>query len=274
MTRSLMIVAWLIVMAWPAAAHTGQVPVPPLAGHLVDEAGMLTPGEAATLESTLTSYEAATGGQIVILIVKSTAPETIDQFSIRVAEAWQPGRKGADDGVLITVARDNDAALRRMRIETGRGVQGALTDLQSHRILQEVMAPLFRAQQFHKGLEAGVDAIVTVLHPEIARTRAGAPAPAAIPRPAAAPQEADDDSFPIGKVLLAIFLLHIGLVWSAAFTKGGRARFNNGGWPESYLLLVLLVLVSGDSKESARGSDDKKKREGGGFDGGGSSGNW
>lgn len=235
---------------------------------------MLAPSEAAMLERTLASYEAATGGQIVVLIVTSTAPETIDQFSIRVADAWQPGRKGADDGVLITVARDNDAALRRMRIEAGRGLQGALTDVQSHRILDEVMAPLFREQQFRKGLEAGIDAIVTVLHPRIVRTRAGEPAPAAIARPAAALQKADENSFPIGKVLLAILLLHIGLICSAAFTKGGRARFTDGRWPEGYLLLVLLALVSGDGKKQSRGNDAKKKRDGGGFDGGGSSGNW
>lgn len=274
MARSLMILAWLMVMAWPAEAHAWQVPVPPLAGHLVDEAGMLTPDEAATLERTLASYEAATGGQIVVLIVKSTAPETIDQFSIRVADAWQPGRKGADDGVLITVARDNDAALRRMRIEAGGGVQGALTDLQAHRILDEVMAPLFREQQFKQGLAAGIDAIVTVLHPHIVRTRAGEPAPAAIAHPAAAPQEADADGFPIGKVLLGIVFLHIGLAWSAAFTKKGRARLNDGRWPEAYLLLVLLVLVSGDGKTRGRRSNEKKKRDGGGFDGGGSSGSW
>ena len=163
-----------MAMAWAAPVLAWLAPVPPFASHLVDDAGMLTPDDAARLERLLASYRKATGGQIAVLLVKSTAPESIDQFAIRVVEDWQPGRKGIDDGVLLLVARDNPTALRRMRIEAGRGVQGDLTDARSNGILQDVMAPHFRNEQWLTGLESGVDAIAKVLHPGLVRTGGGA----------------------------------------------------------------------------------------------------
>jgi uncharacterized protein len=100
----------------------------------------------------LADYETRTGSQIAVLLVKSTEPEAIEQYSIRVTDAWKLGRKGVDDGVLLLVARDNTKALRRLRIEAGRGVQGVLTDAQSKRILQDTIAPHFRQNDYYGGL--------------------------------------------------------------------------------------------------------------------------
>ena len=142
------------------------VPVPPLQTRVTDQVGMLTAPQRATLEKVLKDYEDRTGSQIAILIVGKTEPEAVEQYSIRVFDAWQLGRKGADDGVLLLVAKDNPPALRRLRIEAGRGTQGSLTDAQSKRVLQDVIAPHFRQNDFYGGLSAGVSAITALLDQE------------------------------------------------------------------------------------------------------------
>lgn len=140
--------------------------VPPPQHRVTDLAGMLTPEERHALENMLREYEAAKGSQIVILLVDSTEPETIEQYSIRVVDTWKPGRKGIDDGVLLLVAKNNPPTLNRLRIESGRGTEGVLTDIQSKRILQDVIAPYFRKNDFYGGLSAGVSAIIATLNQE------------------------------------------------------------------------------------------------------------
>ncbi|WP_353155955.1 TPM domain-containing protein, partial [Herminiimonas fonticola] len=123
------------------ASAQNLVAVPPLKERVTDLAGMLNAGQRTTLENVLADYETRTGSQIAVLLINSTEPETIEQYSIRVADAWKLGRKGVDDGVILLIAKNNSAASGRMRIETGRGVQGVLTDAQSKRVLQDVIAP-------------------------------------------------------------------------------------------------------------------------------------
>ena len=156
---------------------------------------MLTPDQRQKLEGVLADYEAKTGSQIAVLLVESTEPEAIEQYSIRVADAWKLGRKGVDDGVLLVVAKDNPKALRRLRIEAGRGVQGVLTDAQSKRILQDTIAPHFRQNDWYGGLVAGVGAIATLLNQE------KFPAPPAQAQPPAQ----EDDGGP--GIVVTIFLI-------------------------------------------------------------------
>lgn len=148
------------------AADGGFVAVPAKAARVTDQAGMLTVQQRSALEGVLSDYERKSGSQIAVLLLPSTAPEAIEQYSIRVADAWKLGRRGVDDGVLLVVAKDNPSSLRRLRIEAGRGVQGTLTDAQSKRILQDVIAPHFRQNDFYGGLAAGVSAIATLLDKE------------------------------------------------------------------------------------------------------------
>jgi uncharacterized protein len=159
-----LVLALAFLGAAPAFAQLKEVP--PLSARVTDQAGMLEPVQRQRLEGVLADYEARTGSQIAVLLVASTEPEAIEQYSIRVADAWKLGRKGVDDGVLLLVARDNPRALRRLRIEAGRGVQGVLTDAQSKRILQDVIAPHFRQEHYYEGLVAGVGAIATLLDKE------------------------------------------------------------------------------------------------------------
>lgn len=161
-----MLLGLLFAAMLMAAGAQEFVPVPPLKARVTDLTGMLKPDQRAALENVLQEYEQRTGSQIAILLVKTTAPEAIEQYSIRVFDEWKLGRKGVDDGVLLLVARDNPPELRRMRIEAGRGVQGTLTDAQSKRILQDVMAPHFRQNDFYGGLVAGVSAITSLLDQE------------------------------------------------------------------------------------------------------------
>jgi uncharacterized protein len=97
-----------------------------------------------------------------VLLVPTTRPEEIEQYAIRVVDAWKLGREASDDGALLLVAKDD----RRVRIEVGRGLEGALTDLTSKRIIEETIVPSFRAGDFAGGIDAGVDRILAVVDGE------------------------------------------------------------------------------------------------------------
>src|SRR5882672_3064518 len=128
-----------LAMVWACAA-LADVAVPPLTGRVVDQTGTLSSGDIASLTQSLKGLEARKGSQIAVLIVPTTAPETIEQYSIRVAETWKIGRKKIDDGALVVVAKDD----RKLRIEVGYGLEGALTDVTSKRIIDEIITPRFR----------------------------------------------------------------------------------------------------------------------------------
>ncbi|MGB5082349.1 MAG: YgcG family protein, partial [Burkholderiales bacterium] len=139
-----------------------QVPVPPLTGRVTDQTATLTAGQKAALEQTLQAFEARKGSQLAVLMVSTTAPETIEQYALRVAEQWKLGRKKVDDGALLVVAK----ADRALRIEVGYGLEGALNDATRKRIISEIIAPRFRQGDFHGGIAAGVDRIIRVIDGE------------------------------------------------------------------------------------------------------------
>jgi len=149
------LLALLVCWAFAAAA---DVAVPPLSGRVVDQTGTLSAGDISALTQTLKNLETRKGSQVAVLIVPTTAPETIEQYSIRVAEAWKIGRKKIDDGALLVVAKND----RKLRIEVGYGLEGALTDVTSKRIIDEIIVPKFRNGDFTGGISAGVDRIVAL----------------------------------------------------------------------------------------------------------------
>lgn len=130
----------------------GEQPVPPLAARVTDATGTLTDAQRATLEQSLKDFETRKGSQVAVLIVPTTQPETIEQYSIRVVEQWKLGRANVDDGVLLIVAKND----RTLRIEVGYGLEGVLTDATSHRIIDEVIVPSFLRGDFYGGISAGV----------------------------------------------------------------------------------------------------------------------
>lgn len=141
---------------------TAQIAVPPLVGHVTDQTGTLTPAQQSTLEQTLSAFEARKGSQLAVLIVPTTTPEAIEQFALRVAERWKLGRKKVDDGAILVVAK-NDRALR---IEVGYGLEGALSDIASNRIIREIITPRFKQDDYFGGVEAGIDQIIRVVDGE------------------------------------------------------------------------------------------------------------
>src|SRR5205807_2469441 len=150
-----------LVMCWPVAG-AADVAVPPLSGRVVDQTGTISSGDIASLTQTLKNLEASKGSQVAVLIVPTTDPETIEQFSIRVAEAWKIGRKKIDDGAILVVAKND----HHLRIEVGYGLEGALTDINSRRIIDEVITPKFREGDFAGGISAGVDRMIRVIDGE------------------------------------------------------------------------------------------------------------
>jgi uncharacterized protein len=151
----------VLMLCWAFAAMA-DVAVPPLTGRVVDKTATLSSSDIASLDQTLKDFEAKKGSQIAVLIVPTTQPETIEQYSLRVAEAWKIGRKKIDDGAILVVAKDD----RKLRIEVGYGLEGALTDVTARRIIDEVITPKFRSGDFAGGISDGVNRIIRVVDGE------------------------------------------------------------------------------------------------------------
>jgi uncharacterized protein len=258
--------------------------VPPLTARVTDLTGTLAPVERSALEEKLARFEAQKGAQVAVLLVPSTAPEPIEAYAIRVVDAWRLGRAGSDDGALLLVATDD----RRVRIEVGRGLEGALTDLASKRIIEEAIVPRFRAGDFAGGVDAGVDRMLSVIE--------GEPLPPPEPRRRGPPAEwspllvigiplvslgsrawlgaagpfllaallAAGAWLVTGQLALALalgfFTLLVGLLGAGGrrWSSGGRRRSRGGGWGGGW---------SGGGGGGFSGG-------GGGFGGGGASGSW
>lgn len=168
----------LLLLGTTAVAQVRDlVPVPALSARVTDAAGALDPQQREALEQTLAAFEQRKGSQIAVLIVPTTGSETIEQYSLRVAEQWRLGRQGVDDGALLVIARDD----RRLRIEVGYGLEGAVPDLAAKRIVSDIIAPRLRAGDFYGGVRSGVDALTGLVEgeplpePEATARRGGAP---------------------------------------------------------------------------------------------------
>ena len=160
--RVLLSAGLLVCALGLAALSAAQVAVPPLTGHVIDQTGTLTAEQKATLEQTLTAFEARKGSQLAVLIIASSSPEEIEQYALRVAEQWKLGRTKVDDGAILVVAKND----RATRIEVGYGLEGALNDLTSKRIISETIVPRFKSQDFYGGITAGVEQIIRVVDGE------------------------------------------------------------------------------------------------------------
>lgn len=251
-----------------------QLAVPPLSAHVVDQTGTLSNEQKASLEQTLSAFEARKGTQLAVLIVSTTQPEAIDQFSLRVAEQWKLGRKKVDDGVILVVAK-NDRALR---IEVGYGLEGALNDATSKRIISEVVVPRFQQQDFAGGIAAGVDQIIRVADNE------ALPAPQAKDRPGAANefQQFAPVVFIVALGLGGLLRAWLGRLNGALVTAGVvtagtwilAGTFSLALVAGGIALAVSLGGGMGLLGMRGRGGGGGFGGGGGGFGGGGASGRW
>ncbi len=265
-----------------ALIAVAQVPVPALTGHITDQTGTLTAQQKSTLEQTLTAFEARKGSQLAVLMVASTAPEAIEQFALRVADQWKLGRKKVDDGVILVVAKDD----RALRIEVGYGLEGVINDLTSKRIIDEIILPRFKAQDFYGGVAAGLQQMIRVVDGE------------PLPAPSNRPVEGLDGLQQYAPALF-ILALALGAVLRAALGKGVGAALTGGvvaiiawfalGAVSTALLagaLALSVTWIGvgmgrrgfggyhGSGRGGMGGGGGFRGGGGGFGGGGASGRW
>lgn len=149
-----------ILLLFPAYTHA--LDVPELKGYVNDYADMISPAVESGLEEELRSFEKTDSTQIVILTIPSLEGDAIDDFGIRVADAWKPGQQNKDNGVILIVSKDD----RKMRIEAGRGLEGKLTDLMSGRIIDLVIKPIFKRGDFDGGFAAAISAISSVVRGE------------------------------------------------------------------------------------------------------------
>ncbi|HEY4555778.1 MAG TPA: TPM domain-containing protein, partial [Lysobacter sp.] len=140
---------WIALLLW-ASTVTAQAlaPIPPLDSPVVDTTGTLDAAARANLEAQARALQQRKGSQLQILMVPTTQPEDIAQYAVRVFEQWRIGRRGVDDGVLLVVAKDD----RQVRIEVGYGLEGAIPDATSARVIQEYLVPKFRSGDFAGGL--------------------------------------------------------------------------------------------------------------------------
>ena len=206
---ALALAALLWLLAGLAGAQSLQ-PVPPLQARVTDLTGTLDATQRQQLETQLAAIEQRKGAQVVVLVLSSTKPEPIEDFAIRVAEAWKIGRgevggKRVDDGVLVVVAKDD----RKVRIEVGYGLEGAIPDALAKRIIAEAIAPKFRAGDFFGGLQAAVADLGRLIEGE------------ALPQPWQGEQDGGGDSMLDGDGLAAgiLVVLVVGAVGTAVLGR-------------------------------------------------------
>ncbi|MBT9520123.1 MAG: TPM domain-containing protein [Dechloromonas sp.] len=269
--------ALLPIFGWSA----NEVALPALTERVTDLTGTLSAEDRAGLTASLVLLEKDKGAQIAIVLLPTTQPESIEQFGIRLAEAWKIGRKGVDDGVIVIVAKDD----RRMRIEVGYGLEGAIPDAIAKRIVAEQMAPRFREGDFAGGLRATVATLDKVIRGE------PLPAPAVHTAPSGA------DSGDALTFLLIVFFM-AGVIRSMFGLLGSLAVSGVAGWL-AWTLFTSLGLAGGAALVAFALSFIRLGRGGwqsgggfpggfgggssggggfsgggGGFGGGGASGNW
>jgi len=153
---------FLLTLLLASLALHAEVAVPPLKTRVTDLTGTLAASQRETLEQVLRTFEARKGSQIAVLIVPTTRPEAVEQYSIRVAEAWKLGRKGVDDGVLLLVAKQD----RELRIEVGYGLEGVIPDAVAKRVISEIIIPYFKQGDLYGGIHAGVARLIQLVDGE------------------------------------------------------------------------------------------------------------
>jgi uncharacterized protein len=258
--------------------HAELAPIPTLQHRVTDLTQTLSPEQQSALEQKIAAFEREKGSQIAVLIVATTQPEVIEQYSIRVVQAWKLGREKEDDGVLLLVAKDD----RKMRIEVGYGLEGAIPDLIAKRVITEIMAPSFKQGDFYGGITKAVDALIGLI--------AGEQLPVPVKQNN---QRGFSDLLP----LLLVGGLILGSILRAVFGDFFGGVLNGGivavlAWFFGIALLIALLLGivafiltligpsglgqlgGGSYGGSGEHSDSWSGGGGGGFGGGGASGDW
>lgn len=267
-------VALGLILAGCAVA-AGEVPVPRLKARVTDLTGTLTQAQLQSLEATLGAFEQRRGSQIAVLLLPSTKPETIEQYSIRVAESWKIGRSRVGDGVILVIAKDD----HKLRIEVGRGLEGAIPDVVAKRVIGEVITPHFRSGNYYGGIANGLATLTKLIEGE------------SLPPPAhadASGQQESGHGLPPGPLVGILFVLIVfarqifGRLFGAA--AGAAAAGFVGWWAFGGAAAAVIAAIAGflvmllwSERPLAYGPSGGRggsgwDSPGGGWSGGGSSG--
>lgn len=256
MSRWLIAVLLLALFVTPAAA---QLPIPRAPDRRINDfAAALPPTDRDRLEQKLIERERRSSNQVVVALFRSLGGESLEDYSIRLAQAWRVGQKGLDNGVIFLIFADD----RKMRIEVGYGLEAVLTDAVASSILRDVVAPRFREGRLTDGIAAGLDAIDAAI--------AGTYQKPARPTPAAGLP-----ALLVFFVIVAVALVIMLRVFSSAATQRRRRRY---GWTGGPLGWGAGPYIGGPGwgGHSSRGGfgGGGFRGGGGGFGGGGASGSW
>lgn len=221
----------LLLIAAPAWAQS-LAPIPALDSPVVDTTGTLDAAQKQQLEAQALALQQRKGSQLQVLLVPSTQPETIEQYAVRVFEQWKLGRKGVDDGVLLLVAKDD----RRVRIETGYGLEGAIPDAIANRVIQEYLAPRFRAGDYAGGIADATATLVKLIDGE------------ALPEPVSTHRVSGEGGKGGGVLFAAFAAFIVATIVRGMFSRapsGIRGLFTGGAAGGVALLLSSLLAVGG-----------------------------
>ncbi len=210
------LLAFLLLCGCALVAHA-QIAIPPVPGRVLDQTASLSTAEINALSQTLAQFEAKKGTQFAVLIVATTAPESIEQTALRVAEQWQLGRKKIDDGAILLIAKEDHA----VRIEVGYGLEGALNDATSKRIIEQFITPEFRKGNYYAGINGGIQQMIRVADGE--------------PLPPVA-RRGDNSAPELGQYVPIIFML--------ALVVGGVLRSLMGRVPGAVVTGGAVALVA------------------------------
>jgi len=281
MRRLLHLLGALVLLLATGAGAADLVAVPPLKARVTDLTGTLSAQQIGALDGDLRAFEQKKGSQIAVLMLPSTQPETIEQYSIRVADSWKIGRAKADDGVILLVAKND----QKLRIEVGYGLEGAIPDVVAKRVIREVIAPHFLANDFYGGIRAGTQALMQLIDGE------------PLPPPAQARSTGADDYQSMFVVLLLVVVVAGGIL-KAIFGRlfGSAATGVAAGFVAWVLagvlsaalvagLVAFFMALAGGSRGyypgggwgsggGFGGGGGGFGGGGGGFGGGGASGSW
>lgn len=153
-----LLACWLVF----ASNAYALVDIPLSLSRVTDTTGSLSKQQFDHLQRKLADFETRKGSQIVVLILPSTQPESIEQYSIRLAEKWQIGREGIDDGVILLIAKDD----HKLRLEVGYGLEGAIPDVIAKRVISEIITPRFKSGDFAGGIDVGIDQLIKLIDGE------------------------------------------------------------------------------------------------------------
>lgn len=230
---------------------TFALDVPPLQAPVTDRANLFSKSELQELNTYLYAIHEKSDVQVAVLTVPSLEGDSIEDYSIRVAEAWQIGKKGKDSGVIVVIA----AADRKVRIEVGYGLEDTLTDAKTNKIIRSVIVPAFEKKEYAQGTLLGIKSIAAeILHGENSEGNLEEG------------MQEDEDDLPLPALILLIVIFLAG------------SRFMPGGW---FWPLFLLSSTRRGGFSGGFGGGSNRSDRGGGFSGGGgkfggggSSGSW